>query len=82
MPESMTQLLADLPDAQLDHVRAERIRSACHARLARQAARTSASDAPGPPGTTVQLWQPLLAALGVTYFAQVIGLAFQLYRLR
>jgi hypothetical protein len=36
------------------------------------------ANAPG--GRTAQLWQPLIAILGVAYLAEVIVLALRIYR--
>jgi hypothetical protein len=71
MSEPLIRLLADLPAAEPDPARAERIRMRCRARLARQA-RASVSRAPAPRVTTLQAWQPLIAVLGVAYLTEVI----------
>jgi hypothetical protein len=80
MSDPMIRLLAELPPAEPDPVRAERIRMRCRARLARQVAHASAR-APGPPGRTAQVWQSLIAVLGVVYLTEVIVQAVRLYRL-
>ena len=81
MSEPMIRLLAELPPAEPDPARAERIRMRCRARLARQAARASASRVPGPPSRIAQVWQSLIALLGVAYLTEVIIQALRLYRL-
>jgi hypothetical protein len=75
MSEPLIALLAELPSAELDPVRDERIRMRCHSRLART--RASGSRAPGSRTKTTQLWQPLIAVLGVAYLAEVIVLALR-----
>jgi hypothetical protein len=79
MPEPLIRLLAELPPAEPDPARAERTRARCRARLARQAPRASTSPVPGSRGRTVQLWQPLIAVLGVAYLTEAIIEAVRLY---
>lgn len=79
MSESLMRLLAELPPAELDPTRSGHIRTACRARLARQAARASAVRAPGPRGSRVPVWQPLMVVLGVAYLAEVIVQALGVY---
>lgn len=79
MSEPLIRLLAELPPAEPDPARVERIRMECRARLARQAARASALRAPAPRGRTVQVWQPLIAALGLAYLTEVIVQALRVY---
>ena len=79
MSESLIRLLAELPPAEPDPTRAERIRLECRARLARQAARASGLRAPGPRRRTVQVWQPLIVVLGVAYLTEVIIEALRVY---
>jgi len=81
MPEPLTRLLAELPPAEPAPVRAERIRMRCRARLARQAPRGSTSRATAPRGMSQQLWQPLIAVLGVVYLTEVVVQAFRVYDL-
>ena len=78
MPEPLIRLLAELPAAEPDPARAERIRMGCRARLARQAPRVSASRGPAR-ARTVQVWQPLIAVLGVAYLTEVIVQALRVY---
>jgi hypothetical protein len=82
MSEPLTQLLAELPPAEPDPARAERIRMECRARLARQAPRASAVRVPTPHDRTVQIWQPLIAVLGVVYLTEVIVQALRVYGAR
>ena len=48
MSEPLIRLLAELPPAEPDQTGAERIRMRCHAQLARQAPRASASQRARP----------------------------------
>jgi hypothetical protein len=79
MSDPLIRLLAELPPAEPDPARAERIRMGCRARLARQAPRASASRARARRGRTVQVWQALIAALGIAYLTDVIVQALQVY---
>jgi hypothetical protein len=82
MSEPLIRLLAELPAAEPDAARSERMRMRCRARLARQAARASASPVAGARGSgTVQIWQPLIVVLGVAYLTEVIAQALRLYGL-
>lgn len=76
MSEPLIGLLAELPSADLDPLRDERIRMRCRARLAR----TRASTWPVPRSRmkTTRVWQPLIAALGAAYLAEVIVQALRL----
>jgi hypothetical protein len=78
MSEPLIRLLAELPSAEPDPTRAERIRMGCRARLARQT-RASALRSPAPRGRTVQVWQPLIVVLGVAYLTEVIVQALGVY---
>jgi hypothetical protein len=79
MSDSLTRLLAGLPPGEPDAARAERLRMRCRTRLARQAPCASASRASIRRLVTAQLWQPLIAVLGVAYLTEVIVLALRLY---
>ena len=79
MSDALIELLAELPPAEPDPARAERLRMGCRARLARQAPRASASRGPLQSGRTVQVWQPLIAVLGVAYLTEVIVQALRVY---
>ena len=72
MSEPLIRQLAELPLAESDPARADRIRAACRARLVRQAARASASCDPAPLGRTTQVWLPLTVVLAAAYLTQVI----------
>ena len=79
MSEPLIRLLAELPAAEPDPARSERIRVRCRARLARQAPRASAAPVAAPSGGTVQVWQPLIVVLGVAYLTEVILQALRVY---
>ena len=81
MPEPLIRLLAELPPADPDPARAERTRARCRARLRRQAPRASTSPVPGSRGRTAQLWQPLIALLGVAYLTEVVVQTIRFYGL-
>jgi hypothetical protein len=81
MSDPLTRLLAELPLAEPDAARAERTRMGCRALLARQASRAAASRGPssGSGRSTVQVWQLLIAVLGVAYLTEVIVQALSMY---
>ena len=79
MSEPLIRLLAELPGAEPDPARSERMRVRCRAQLARQATRASAAHAVVPRGRTVQVWQPLIVVLGVAYLTEVILQALRVY---
>jgi len=81
MPDPLTRLLAELPLAEPDPARAERTRMGCRALLARQTPRASASRGPSSGRGTVQIWQLLIAVLGVAYLTEVIVQALSVYGL-
>jgi len=82
MSERLIRLLAELPPAEPDPAGTERIRMHCRAQLARQAPRASASRrAPAPQDRIVQVWQPLIAVLGIAYLTEVIVQALRVYGL-
>ena len=80
MSDPLIRLLAELPLAEPDPGRAERTRMGCRALLARRASRASAaSRGPSSGRRTVQLWQLLIAVLGVAYLTEVIVQALSVY---
>jgi hypothetical protein len=79
MSDPLIRLLAELPPAEPDAARAERIRARCQAHLARQAARAPAARECARPFGTRDVWQPLVALLGAAYLTEVIVLALRLY---
>lgn len=78
MAEPMMHLLAQLPEAGSDPVRAERTRRRCHARL-ELSSRVTAARGPRPRGRRTQLWQPLVAVMAVAYVAEAIVQALHVY---
>ena len=76
MSEPLMQLLAELPPAEPEPARADRIRMCCRARLAQQAPRE-----PDSRVRPAHLWQPLIAVLGVAYLIGAIVEALRLYSL-
>ena len=81
MSEPLIRLLAELPSAEPDTARAERIRMRCRARLERQALRASACPAAARPELSVQVWQPVITVLAVAYLTEVIVHALRVYGL-
>jgi hypothetical protein len=81
MPEPLIRLLADLPAAEPDLARHERLKARCRERLARSAPAVSSSRLPAPRGWTGQLWQPLIAVLGVAYLTEVVLQTLRFYAL-
>ena len=81
MSEPLTRLLAELPSAEPDPARTERIRARCRARLSRQAPRGSACHTATPRRGEVQVWQPLLVVLAVAYLTQAVVQALRMYGL-
>jgi hypothetical protein len=78
MSEPMMRLLADLRPADPDPARAERTRLRCRARFA-AAQRASTVAAPSARSRKILFWQPLIAVLGVAYFAAAIVQALRAY---
>jgi Ca2+/H+ antiporter len=79
MSDPLTRLLAELQLAEPDPARAERTRMGCRALLARQASRAAASRRPSSGRRSVQVWQLLIAVLGVAYLTEVIVQALSVY---
>jgi hypothetical protein len=79
MSDPLTRLLAELPLAEPDPRRTERTRMRCRARLARQASRASAAHGSASSRPTVQVWQLVIAVLGLAYLTEVIVQAFTVY---
>jgi hypothetical protein len=81
MSEPLTRLLAELPSADPEPARTERIRVRCRGLMARRAPRASASHAADPRGKTLQIWQPLIVVLSVAYLTEVIVQTIRVYGL-
>ena len=74
MPDPLMRLLANLPAGEPSAVRAANTRQRCRARLTRQRPRAT------PPDRRMRgVLQPLIAALGATYLADVLVEAARLY---
>jgi hypothetical protein len=73
MTDQWSQLLADLPGAKPDDARADRIRSRCHAVLARRRRPRLGALA------RRRVWEPVVAGLGGVYLAAIIVFALGLY---
>jgi hypothetical protein len=71
--------LAELPSAEPGSERSAVIRMRCHARLERTRLAGSVADTPATEDGTSRVWPPLLAALGVAYFTEVIVQALRVY---
>lgn len=82
MSEPLIRRLAELQAAEPDPAWAERIRIRCRTQLAREAPRASAlRRAPAQRERTVQVWQPLIAVLGIAYLSEVIVQALRVFGL-
>jgi hypothetical protein len=79
MSEPLSRLLAELPLAEPDSMRAERTRMKCRARLARQASRASVSRGPASRRRALQVWELLIAVLGAAYLTEFIVQALSVY---
>ena len=81
MPEPLIRLLAELPPAEPDAARAERTRPRCRARFQRRARRAARRPWPARAAGRAQLWQPLIAVLGVVYLTEALVQAIRFYGL-
>lgn len=79
MRDPLIRQLAGLPPAEPDGARTAHIRRRCHARLDRTRLGEPVADAPASRDGTSSFWPPLLATLGVVYFAEVIVQALRVY---
>jgi hypothetical protein len=68
MSDALMTRLAELPTAEPDSIRAERIRTRCRRHLAQHAPRATR-----PATANARVWQPLLATLGVAYLLAAIA---------
>jgi len=73
MIDQLSQLLADLPNDEPNEARADRIRSRCHAVLARRRQPRFGALTRG------RVWEPMVAGLGGVYLAAIIVFALGLY---
>ena len=74
MTDPLLRMLADLPQAEPDRARAARVRTRCHAALARH----RPPRAHGPNGA-LRPSEALVAALGGVYLAETIRQVLRLY---
>ena len=80
MSEPLTRL-AELPSADPDPARAQRVKVRCRTRLEQQAARAFASRGVDPGGGAGRIWQPVVVLLGVGYLTEVVIQALRVYGL-
>ena len=73
MKESLSQLLGELPHAESDQARSDRLRSRCHTVLGNHRARAVARR------PVRRLWEPVVIGMGCLYFAGVIREALMVY---
>ena len=73
MTDSLSELLADLPQAEPNAARSDRLRSRCHTVLAKHRPRSSERRA------VPRLWERLVVGLGGLYIAGAIREALQVY---
>jgi hypothetical protein len=73
MNESLSRLIGELPRAESDRARADRLRSRCHTLLANQRARAAARQA------VRRSWEPVVVGMGCLYFAGVLREALRVY---
>jgi len=72
--DPLFRMLTALPQAEPDPVRAARVRTACHATLARRRMRRSAQ-----PSGAARIWELLVAGLGGIYLTETFRLALRAY---
>ena len=80
MPDAVTRLLAELPQAEADGGRSERTRVRCRTRLVRLAARAQRVSDPASPTGISRLLEPTIVVLGAVYLTGVLIEALRLYR--
>src|SRR5690606_22705129 len=79
MDDPLIRQLSGLASAEPDSARSAQIRRRCHARLARIRLAQPVAGASAARGGTSRVWPPLLAALGVVYFTEVLVQALRVY---
>lgn len=75
MSDALMQLLADLPTAEPDRTRAERVRAQCRRRLEPRQPR------PAPAFASTSAWRLFVAGLGAAYFVGAILEAVRVFGL-
>jgi hypothetical protein len=73
MSDPMLRMLSELPHAEPDPVRADRVRARCHDALARARRRQPAGHAP------VRFWEPIVVGLGGIYLTESIREALYMF---
>lgn len=73
MNDALSRVLGELSQAESDRARSDRLRSRCHAMLAKQRPRTAA----GRSGR--RLWEPVVVGMGCLYLAGIVREALQVY---
>lgn len=73
MNDPMLGMLSELPHAEPDRVRADRVRARCHDALARERRRQAARRTP------VRLWEPIVVGLGSVYLTESIREALYMF---
>lgn len=76
MSDRILEMLADLPDAQPNARRADRLKLRCHAALARP------QRAPRRRRVGARFWEPAMAGLAVAYLTEVVRQALRFYGTR
>ena len=79
MSESLMRQLTELPPAEPDPARADRIKRRCRAQFVRRASPASRSSSAMSRFKSAQLLRPLGALLGVVYMTEVILQALRVY---
>lgn len=73
MNDALSRVLGDLPQAQSDQARSDRLRSCCRTVLATHRARAAARR------RVRRLWEPVVVGMGCLYFVGVIREALRVY---
>jgi hypothetical protein len=73
LTDPLFRMLANLPEAEPDPVRAARVRTRCHGVLARRRPRSPR------PGGALRVWEAVVAGLGGVYLTETIRQMLRLY---
>ena len=88
MNDALSRVLGDLPQAESDQARSERLRSRCHVVLGKQRSRAAARHttqlgrrhpAGGRRRVSAWRWEPVVVGMGCLYLAGVIREALGVY---
>jgi len=74
LTDPLFRMLASLPEAEPDRARAARVRTRCHAAIARGRPRRSPR-----PGGALRFWEAVVAGLGGVYLTETIRQVLHLY---